>query len=187
MDSITLWLIPIGLAMDAFAVTVSNGAVTKRIRAEHVLRMAVMFGVFQAGMLLLGSLLGKAVSQELTNLAYWIAFFVLGAIGVNMVLSGLKNQETRGDPEGLGMVALLMLALATSIDALAVGVTLSFIRADVTLAAVAVGTVTFVLSVCGVFVGKYLSSLIGKRAELIGGVILIAIGIKILVENVLLA
>ncbi|MFZ5973947.1 MAG: manganese efflux pump MntP family protein [Bacillota bacterium] len=186
MDSITLWLIPLGLSMDAFAVTVSNGAVTKRIRMRHVLTMALTFGAFQAGMLLLGSLLGKVVSPQLTALAYWIAFFVLGAIGLNMILAALKNRETKTNADGLRMSALLMLALATSIDAFAVGVTLSFIRADVILAAGVVGGVTFALSICGAFVGKYLGSLIGKRAELVGGVILIGIGIKILVQNVLI-
>ncbi len=145
-----------------------------------------MFGIFQAGMLFLGAVLGNAVSREFTTLAYWIAFFVLGAVGVNMILSSLKKNETKRPVSGMRFGTLLLLALATSIDALAVGVTLSFIRADVTLASAIVGGVAFVLSICGVFVGKYLSALIGKRAEFVGGLILIIIGVRILVENVLI-
>jgi putative Mn2+ efflux pump MntP len=182
MDATTIWLIALGLAMDAFAIAVSNGAAAKRIHLWHALRMALMFGVFQAGMLLLGALMGTAVSRQLTSLAYWIAFFVIGAIGVNMIVSGFRNEKAKQEAVRIG--TLLMLALATSIDALAVGVTLSFLRADIGVAAVIVGGVALVLSFVGAFVGKFLSAVIGKRGELIGGVILIAIAVKILVENV---
>ena len=187
MDAITTWFIALGLAMDAFAVAVSNGAVAKSISAWHVLRMALMFGVFQAGMLLLGSLLGRTVSDRLTSLAYWIALFVLGAIGVNMIVSGFGNKKPKQRAGGMRIGTLLVLALATSVDALAVGVTMAFMRADIGVAAAIVGGVAFGLSIVGVFAGRFLSEVIGRRGELIGGLILIAIGVRIFVENVLLA
>ena len=185
MDAITIWLIALGLAMDAFAVAVSSGAAAKRIKLWHALRMALMFGLFQAGMLLLGALLGAAASRQLSSVAYWISFFVLVAIGVHMIFSGPDIREPEQKTAIMRVGTLLMLALATSIDALAVGVTLSFLHADFAVAAAIVGGVAFALSLVGVCIGRFLSAVIGRGGALAGGIILIAIGIKILIENVI--
>jgi putative Mn2+ efflux pump MntP len=186
MDPLSLGLISFGLSMDAFAVAVTNGAVCKTVRAVHALKMAFAFGLFQSAMLFLGSLLGRAVSTQVTSVAYWVAFLILAAIGANMVIAGLKRREApEARSDGMRFVTLLTLALATSIDALAVGVSLSFIGADAVLPVIVVGSVTFVLTIIGAYVGRSLGALFGKRAEVVGGVILIAIGVKILIENVL--
>jgi len=186
MDPLSLGLISFGLSMDAFAVAVTNGAVCKTVRVGNALKMAFAFGLFQSAMLFLGSLLGRAVSTQVTSVAYWVAFLILAAIGANMVIAGLKRREApEARPDGMRFVTLLTLALATSIDALAVGVSLSFIGADAVLPVIVVGSVTFVLTIIGAYVGRSLGALFGKRAEVVGGVILIAIGVKILIENVL--
>ena len=186
MDSVTLALIAFGLSMDAFAVAISNGAVNQARRFPLVLKMSVCFGVFQSGMLLLGSIAGRMISSAVTTVAYWVAFFVLVSIGANMIWSGCKNDTPAVKKDRITFLTLLVLALATSMDALAVGVSLSFMGADFVFPVVVVGLVTFSFSAVGVYAGRYLGSLFGKRAGLVGGVILVAIGIKILMENIFL-
>jgi len=176
-----LFLIAIGLSMDAFAVSICKGLATGRVRLRHVLTAGIWFGGFQALMPLLGYLLGIRFQSMIVAFDHWIAFFLLGIIGLNMI------KESREEDEGLDCdfcwKAMLPLALATSIDALAVGVSFAFLRVKIVPAVSFIGVITFVLSAAGVKVGSVFGSRYRAKAEMLGGVVLIAMGIKILLEH----
>lgn len=191
MDYLSLVGIAVGLAMDAFAVSVTNGAVTRNLKPSHALKIAACFGLFQAGMPMLGWLIGKAGEGLISQLDHWIAFLLLGYIGGKMIYDAWKERGKKTEcqcKEPIGMKMLLMMAVATSIDALATGVILpSAVGASTVvlmLVAVAlIGLITFVISLAGVYLGKKFGDVFCSKAELAGGIVLVLIGTKILVEH----
>lgn len=175
-------LIALGLAMDAFAVAVANGVTLERFRLESALKIALFFGGFQALMPLLGWLAGLGLRELISGFDHWVAFGLLGSIGCKMIYGALRTGPRRAvDPPGLSM--LLVLSLATSIDALAVGLSFAFLGVAILAPAVVIGGVTFLLAFSGVFLGQRLGRLFEREAEALGGLILIGIGLKILLEH----
>lgn len=180
-------LIGVGLSMDAFAVSVCKGLGMKRIRKGDLFVIALFFGGFQALMPFIGWALGRGFEQYITDVDHWIAFVLLSLIGGKMlwdVFFGKEDdkQDAFGDAR-LDIKELLLLAVATSIDALAVGITFAFLSYPIGYATAVIGCTTFVLSAAGVVVGHVFGSRFEKRAQIAGGVILIAIGVKILAEH----
>lgn len=182
---LTIIIIAIGLAMDAFAVSIVSGAAYKQLNIKHALRLALFFGGFQAFMPLIGFLAGITVKEYIANFDHWIAFGLLSAIGAKMIYESTKIKPARQNPEHLNILVLLALSVATSIDALAVGITLSILKISIVVAAIIIGLITFILSYLGVFIGKNFGHFFESKIEALGGIILIAIGFKILLEHLL--
>lgn len=174
-------ILAVGLSMDAFAVSVCKGLSVKRLKPRHCVISGLYFGGFQAGMPLLGWLLGKQFETLIKSVDHWIAFALLCIIGANMI------RESFGDPDELNASfsprAMLPLAVATSIDALAVGVTFAFLDVDILSSVLMIGCTTFLFSAAGVKIGHSFGTKFKSKAELLGGIVLIAIGIKILIEH----
>ena len=189
MSFLSILLLAIGLAMDATAVAAARGLATPRIGARHVVVVAGFFGGFQALMPLfgwaIGSFVGSRVGDVIQTLDHWVAFVLLAAIGGKMLWEARgdddDDNEVGADPFALKV--MLVLAVATSIDALAVGITLPMLGAELVLSLVTIGVTTAVLSVLGLFAGRKFGALLGKRLDVIGGLVLIALGTKILVEH----
>ena len=179
-----LFLIGVGLSMDAFAVAVCRGLTMKKINWRHALVIGLMFGGFQALMPFLGYLLGRQFEAYIVNFDHWIAFGLLAAIGAKMIHDSLRpDGEEEAACEGLRLKQLLVMAVATSIDALAVGVTFAFLNVNILTASGLIGVTTFFISVGGVAVGNYFGAKYKNKAEFAGGAILILIGLKILLEH----
>jgi putative Mn2+ efflux pump MntP len=182
---IELILIGIGLSMDAFAVAVCKGLCMKKVDKKQTLIIALFFGGFQALMPFIGWALGKQFERYITSIDHWIAFVLLVFIGGKMVKEALedKEEEEVSCSVKLDIRELFMLAVATSIDALAVGITFAFLGYSILEAITIIGTTTFLLSIVGVYVGNIFGTKYKKKAELAGGIILILIGLKILLEH----
>lgn len=180
-----LLLIGIGLSMDAFAVSICKGLKMKKVNKLHCFVIALFFGGFQALMPLIGWALGKQFETYITSVDHWIAFVLLALIGGNMVKESREKEEEEvcQCEEKLNIKELFLLAIATSIDALAVGITFAFLKVDIIPAISIIGVTTFIISAVGVFVGNIFGSKYKNKAELAGGVILILIGLKILLEH----
>jgi len=176
-----LFIIAVGLSMDAFAVSVCKGLSVPTLRPVHSLTCGLYFGVFQALMPLLGWLLGVQFQSMITSIDHWIAFVLLSIIGANMVRESQGGEEHMDASFTPG--AMLPLAVATSIDALAVGVTFAFLQVSILPAVIFIGLTTFLLSAIGVWVGALFGSKFQSKAELAGGIILILMGLKILLEH----
>ncbi len=176
-----LFFIAVGLSMDAFAVSVCKGLSMKKMCWRNAWLAGLYFGGFQMLMPLAGYLLGTGFQDEIICIDHWIAFILLGAIGANMIRESFCG-ETEGDCS-FDVKTMLLLAVATSIDALAVGVTFAFLRVDILPAVSLIGATTFVLSAAGVRVGNVFGSRYKAKAELAGGIILIFMGTKILLEH----
>lgn len=176
-------LIAVSLALDAFAVSVSSGISVPGFGWKQALKMGLYFGVFQAAMPLIGWFLGSSLSTYIVAVDHWIAFTLLALIGGRMVWGTLRGGEEEEAPTDLSAGRLVMLAVATSIDALAVGVSMAFMDVKIGVAATVIGLVAFALSVVGGLAGRKLGGLFQQKAELVGGLVLIGIGIKILVEH----
>lgn len=181
MGLLELFILAVGLSMDAFAVSICKGLSVRKLRPKHSLITGLYFGGFQAGMPLIGYLLGTQFESLITSIDHWIAFVLLGIIGVNMI------RESFGEPEELNdsfsFRTMLPLAIATSIDALAVGVTFAFLRVDIIPAVSFIGITTFVLSAIGVKIGNVFGAKFKSKAEFIGGAVLVLMGLKILLEH----
>nr|WP_319376759.1 manganese efflux pump MntP family protein [uncultured Methanoregula sp.] len=184
MDLLTPLLIGIGLSMDCFAVSLALGTTTKSRLLSIAAYVALFFGVFQAGMTLAGWIAGVAFIGLISVYAPWIAFVLLVIIGGKMCWEGFKGGD-ESHLDSLQLVPVIILSLATSIDALAVGVTFGILGTPVLIPAIIIGTVCFLISFAGVMLGERLEDLLGNRIEIAGGLILILIGIKILAESVL--
>lgn len=181
MGIVELLFLAVGLAMDAFAVSVCKGLSAKEYRLRHSLTAGAYFGGFQALMPLLGWLLGSQFESVIKSVDHWIAFGLLGLIGANMVREAFgKAEEVNAS---FSPKAMLPLAVATSIDALAVGVTFAFLEVNIWLAVALIGGVTFAISAAGVKVGNVFGARFQSKAELAGGIILILLGVKILIEH----
>ncbi len=181
-------MLALGLAMDAAAVSAARGLATPRLRWDHAAKVALYFGGFQAGMPLLGWLLGVQLGALVSSFDHWIAFGLLGAIGGKMLW------ESRGDADDelapardetalYGWRVMTVLAIATSIDALAVGVMLPVLNAPIALSVATIGVVTALASVAGLHLGRRFGALFGRRVDALGGLVLIGLGTKILVEH----
>lgn len=182
MTLLELFLIALGLSMDAFAVSVCKGLSVSRIRPAHMFACGAYFGGFQALMPLIGYLLGVRFQAMIQRVDHWIAFVLLALIGLNMVREARGSDEAELDAS-FSPRAMLPLAVATSIDALAVGVTFAFLSVNIAPAVSFIGAVTFLLSMLGVKLGSVFGMKWKQRAEFAGGAILILIGLKILVEH----
>ena len=183
MGIITVFMIAIGLAMDSLAVSISGGIVMRPFCMRQSLRLALTMGIFQGGMTLLGWGLGVSFSSYITVFDHWIAFVLLGFLGGKMIYESFEEEETT--ISSFSTKTLITLGVATSIDALAVGVSMAFLKTSIYIPAFIIGFVTFSLSLIGVISGYRFGKIKGVNVELLGGVILIAIGIKILVEHLM--
>ena len=182
MGFIELFLLAVGLSMDAFAVSVCKGLAMPRITVKKVSIVALWFGGFQALMPLIGYILGVQFQDKITAVDHWIAFILLGIIGVNMVRESLSG-ECENTSDSLDIKTMFVLAVATSIDALAVGITFAFLRVNIIPAVSFIGVTTFILSAAGVKIGNVFGTKYKSKAELAGGIILILLGVKILLEH----
>ena len=183
MGIIELFILAVGLSMDAFAVSVCKGLSLGKIKIKHMCIAGLWFGGFQALMPLIGYLLGSNFSELVAKYDHWIAFVLLALIGGNMIKEALGKEEDNMD-NSMGFKAMLLLAIATSIDALAVGATFAFLDVSIVPAISFIGVVTFVLSAIGVKAGSLFGYKYKSKAELCGGIILILLGIKILLEGI---
>ena len=181
----SLWetvIIGAGLAMDALAVSICKGLAMKRMNLRSALVIAAWFGGFQALMPLLGSVLGIAFRGEVESFDHWIAFVLLALIGANMIRESLSGEQEKVSDD-ISFKVMLPLAVATSIDALTVGITFALLGTNIVLSALLIGAITFVICFFGVFLGTRFGEKLGSRAELAGGIALILIGLKILLEH----
>lgn len=182
MGMLELFLIAVGLSMDAFAVSVCKGLSVRKAEVKHSLCVGAYFGGFQALMPLIGYLLGTQFESFIVSIDHWIAFVLLGFIGGNMIREALSKEEEQLD-DSFSFKTMVTLAIATSIDALAMGVTFAFLRVNILWAVLFIGVITFILSAIGLKVGNVFGSKYKCKAELLGGVVLILMGCKILLEH----
>ena len=191
MQLAELIFLAVGLSMDAFAVSITKGLQIKKMRFRYAVIPGIWFGVFQALMPVIGFLLGSTFCGLIENIDHWIAAVILGLIGGNMIREAVTEKEENegeaktGKDEGpdMGFVTMLLLAVATSIDALAIGLSFAFLKVDIVPAVTCIGLITCGLSIAGVYVGHAFGSRFKKGAAILGGGILIAIGVKILLEH----
>ena len=182
MDLLTLLTLAVGLAMDAFAVSICKGLAMREKVLKKGIIVGLWFGGFQALMPTIGFFLGTQFKDQITSIDHWIAFVLLGLIGINMVKEALSNDEEQAD-DSIAVKEMFMLAVATSIDALAVGITFAFLNVHIVSAASMIGVCTFLISFAGVKIGNIYGTKYKSKAELAGGIILILLGFKILLEH----
>lgn len=175
-------LIAVGLAMDALAVSICKGLSMRSFNLKNGLIIGFYFGIFQALMPLVGYLLGTTFSELVVSIDHWIAFILLSIIGLKMINDSLKNEENDKNDK-LDMKTMIVLAIATSIDALAIGITLAFFEISIVKAISIIGFITFTISFIGVIIGNKFGDKFQGKAEIIGGGILVLIGLKILLEH----
>lgn len=183
MGFIEIFFIGVGLAMDAFAVSVCKGLSVKDIDLKKSCTIALYFGSFQAIMPYMGYIFGSTFQGLITKYDHWIAFMLLTVIGIKMIRDAIINQNYDEKNDDISIKTMLILAIATSIDALAVGITFSFFKINIIMAISIIGIVTFILSYIGVKVGTRFGDKFERKSEIFGGIILILIGIKIVIEH----
>lgn len=203
MGLLSIIMTAIGLAMDAVAVSIAKGMTLKKDVLKNAIRIGLFFGVFQGGMPLIGWFAGRYFESYIKSFDHWIAFILLGAIGGKMIYESIKGDKeeiskvenpniieqevgvdiTISENEELSNKSLIILAIATSIDALAVGVSFAFLSVNIVPAVIIIGLTTFVLCIGAVMIGKKLGSVLQKYAEMVGGIILILIGLNILIQH----
>ncbi len=187
MGVLEIIVISIGLAMDAFAVSVCKGLAMKKLNVKKMIIVGLYFGGFQGLMPLIGYLLGANFESFVTKVDHWIAFILLSIIGINMIKEALKSKGECGcesHDDSVTFKTMIGLAIATSIDALAVGITLAFLKANLLAVVLSIGLITFVLSMLGVWIGNKFGNKYESKAQIAGGLILIIMGTKILFEHV---
>ena len=185
MDLLSLFLIAVGLSMDAFAVSVCKGLATPKYKLKYSMICGAWFGGFQALMPAVGYLLGVNFKKYITAIDHWIAFVLLALIGFNMIREALKNDDEGADPSFTAK-SMSLLAVATSIDALAIGITFAFLDVNIVAAVLFIGVCTFVISAAGVKIGSAFGTRFKSKAEIAGGAILIILGLRILVEHLMI-
>ena len=187
MSLLELLIIAIGLSMDAFAVSIGKGLSVTKIKLSHALKVGLWFGGFQALMPLIGYLLGSTFADIVSAYDHWVAFVLLALIGGNMIKEAFEKDDecdcNKKEKNCFGFVTMLTLAVATSIDALAIGVTFAFFKVAIIPAIITIGITTFLFSVAGLKIGHIFGCKYKSHAELFGGIILILIGLKILLEH----
>lgn len=184
MGIFEICVVGIGLAMDAFAVSVCKGLSMKKFSTNKAIKIGLYFGMFQAIMPLIGYLLGVTFQDLVVSIDHWIAFFLLGFIGIKMLKESFESESANRN-DNVDFKTMIVLAIATSIDALAVGITLAFLETNIYTAIIIIGIITFFLSVVGVKIGNKFGDKFQNKAEIIGGAMLIFIGLKILFEHLL--
>ncbi len=185
MDALTIVLIAVGLAMDAFAVSIANGLTITNNRRRSALLTATFFGGFQMLMPAIGYAAGLSLESIISSVDHWVAFALLVFIGTKMLYDGAKKDKTQNGPTKLKLRALLVLAVATSIDALMVGLSFAFLQTAILEPILVIGAVTFGLSFVGFYFGCGLGKHFGHRIKIVGGIVLILIGLRILLEHLL--
>ncbi len=184
MDLLTILLTAVGLSMDCMAVAVAIGVQLKRVRAGDATKIAVSFGGFQTMMPIIGWAVGTGLSDIISGIDHWIAFILLGFIGGRMIYEAYSEGDEGPEGDPLILRKLLILSIATSIDALAVGISLALLNTSIVVAATVIGLVAFSLSFLGAYASSSLRKLLGSKAKVIGGVILIGIAFRILLEHI---
>ena len=182
MRIIEILLTSVGLAMDAFAVSVCKGLSLKKFNVKKGLIVGLYFGLFQGLMPLIGYLLGSFFESIIVSIDHWVAFVLLGIIGINMIKEAI-SEECECVNDKVDFKTMLPLAIATSIDALAIGITMAFLKVNIIIAVLSIGIITFVLSFIGVWIGNKFGNKYEKKAQIFGGIVLIFLGIKILLEH----
>lgn len=184
MSIAELFVIAVGLSMDAFAVAVCKGLSVAKLKNKHMLITGLWFGGFQGLMPFIGYLLGSTFEGYITPVDHWVAFVLLGIIGINMIKEGLSKEEESCEDASFSFKKMLVMAIATSIDALAVGITFALLPdVNITAAVLFIGVITFLLSCVGIKIGNIFGARFKSKAEISGGVILILMGTKILLEH----
>jgi putative Mn2+ efflux pump MntP len=183
MDIPTILLIAFSLAMDAFAVSIANGITITHQRNRAALKMALFFGTFQMFMPIIGWLAGLSLKEFIMGVDHWIALALLTLIGSKMIYDSTKK-EAKEIENHLNTITILTLSVATSIDALAVGLSFAFLQTQIATPIIIIGIVTFILSLSGFFFGNTAGKILGNRIKIVGGLILIGIGIRILIEHI---
>ena len=184
MGIVELMIIAVGVSMDALAVSICKGLSVKKISPRYMYKTAIWFGGFQALMPLIGYFVGIHFADFVANVDHWIAFVLLALIGSNMIKESLGKEEVEANPD-FSFKTMFSMAVATSIDALAVGVSFAFLKVDIWSAILVIGVTTAVFSAAGVLVGNVFGARYKSKAELAGGVILIAMGLKILLTHIM--
>ena len=182
MSIVELFILAVGLSMDAFAVSICKGLSLGKIKPKHMCIAGAWFGGFQALMPAIGYILGAQFQEAIASIDHWIAFVLLALIGGNMIHEALDNDEEEADAS-LDVKTMFLLAVATSIDALAIGITFAFLKVSIIPAVCFIGIVTFIISFAGVKIGNVFGARYKNKAEIVGGVILILLGMKILLEH----
>jgi putative Mn2+ efflux pump MntP len=184
MSLVTIFLLAIGLGVDAFSVAIGISAANNHSRSwQPILRLASSFGMFQFVMPIIGWLAGLTVVGIIANYDHWVAFALLAYIGSKIIWEALKKEEEKEMNDQTKGLPLLLLSIATSIDALAVGFSFSLLKTDIILPALIIGVVCFLMTVTGMLFGKGLARIFGKKVGIFGGVVLITIGVKILIDH----
>ncbi len=183
MSFISILLIALALSMDAFSVAIGLGAAGRKLTSGAVLRLSAAFGIFQFVMPIIGWWAGKSVASYISDYDHWIAFALLTIVGMHMIKEYFDKDEKERTKDPTKGWSLLMLSVATSIDALAVGVSLALLKVNIYYPSAVIGIVCFIITALGMIFGKKLSGILGKKAEIVGGLVLIAIGIKIVIEH----
>ena len=181
MDIISIILIAIGLSMDSFAVSVTNGLTIRDLNVKRILTISFSLAIFQALMPLIGWLAGIRIEEYVKEFDHWIAFSLLSFIGIKMIYEGLKNDSTN-DSE-FEILTLIGQSFATSIDAFVVGISFALLNLSIVTPVLIIGLITFIVSLIGLQLGKYFGKRIGKSVEVFGGIVLLGIGLKILIEH----
>jgi putative Mn2+ efflux pump MntP len=184
MDFITSILLGFGLAMDCVAVSMTAGFIVEKIRFRHILKMSLCFGFFQSAMAIIGFCAGMGIIRLIEKFDHWIAFGLLCFVGIRMIYEALKKEHDEKKVDPLNNYTLFILSVATSIDSLAVGLSLSFLQVSIIMPVAVIGIISFLLSLLAAYAGKFFGKILGGKMEIIGGIILIGIGIKILIEHI---
>jgi putative Mn2+ efflux pump MntP len=187
MDNFTILAIALGLSFDTFAVSLSYGVIRSGILFRQATWVAIVLAVFQGGLTVAGYFLGSIVSGSLKATDHWIALGLLSFLGIKMIVEGLKKARDEGTKDFSSTIVLLTIALGTSIDAFAVGISFALLEVMIWEAGILIGAVTFLASMAAIRIGKSAGERLGNKVEIIGGVILIAIGVKIFLEHLLIA
>ena len=183
MTGLEIWLLAIGLAMDCFAVSIASGIILKRTQWRPMLVMALAFGLFQALMPFIGWMFAKTFSHLIESVDHWIAFAILAFLGGRMILESFKDEDCRQTFNPASPKVVFTMAIATSIDALAIGITFAFLQVRLITSVTIIGCITFCFSIAGVLIGNVFGSKFKDKATILGGIILIGIGVKILIEH----
>jgi putative Mn2+ efflux pump MntP len=185
MDFLSLLLLSIGLSFDTFAVSISCGLKEKDMNFVGASRIAIIFGIFQALMPVLGWLIGSSVKNYIASFDHWLAFGLLGLIGIKMIVDNLRSRDEERSINFISFKVIVSLAFATTIDAFIVGITFAFLNINLPLAIVTIGIVTYIFAMVGMIFGQKMGKHFGQRIEIVGGLILIGIGLKILLEHLI--
>jgi len=184
MSIITILFIAVALSMDSFAVSISNGISLRKLNLKNIVAISFSLAFFQAIMPLIGWFAGVGASQYIEDYDHWVAFALLAVIGGKMIYEGFDNDSDEEKNMELKVLTIIGQSIATSIDALAVGISFAILNIDIISPILIIGLVTFIFSITGLYIGKAIGNKFSKKVEIIGGIVLIAIGIKIVIEHI---